>query len=391
MTDPVSCPACGAAETRVLYRQASIPAQSVVLLDNAAAARAFPSGAMTLAVCEECGFLFNADFDATLIDYAAATEESQHFSGTFNNFARDLISEIAGMCSLENKLVLEVGCGKGDFLEELVRRTGCRAIGIDPGYRSDRRSGAAPVGDILFRREYFDPTRVSEKPDMVVCRHTLEHIPDVLAFMSDVVSIVPDGPSPSVMFETPDVERVLAEGAFWDIYHEHCSYFTTGSHARLFRRVGLEVTASALGFGEQYIIQYARRGKGSPLPEERELEKVLALCEAFPAKTAETCAYWNDCIAEANRLGHRVAIWGGGSKCVAFLAALHPEVHVDAIVDINTYKQGKYLPGTAHEVISPEALGSDPPEVVIAMNPTYSEEIGEMLRRLDLHPRLLAV
>jgi hypothetical protein len=40
----------------------------------------------------------------------------------------------------------------------------------------------------------------------------------------------------AVFFETPDAKRVLAEGAFWDIYYEHCSYFsperTPGCFAR---------------------------------------------------------------------------------------------------------------------------------------------------------------
>ena len=31
-----------------------------------------------------------------------------------------------------------------------------------------------------------------------------------------------------VLFELPDVERVLREVAFWDVYYEHCSYFTLG-------------------------------------------------------------------------------------------------------------------------------------------------------------------
>ena len=36
-------------------------------------------------------------------------------------------------------------------------------------------------------------------------------------------------------FELPDSRRVFDEVAFWDIYYEHCSYFTPGSLARLFR------------------------------------------------------------------------------------------------------------------------------------------------------------
>jgi hypothetical protein len=33
-------------------------------------------------------------------------------------------------------------------------------------------------------------------------------------------------PTSPVLFELPDVLRVLEEVAFWDVYYEHCSYFT---------------------------------------------------------------------------------------------------------------------------------------------------------------------
>ena len=44
-----------------------------------------------------------------------------------------------------------------------------------------------------------------------------------------------------MFFELPDVMRELCEGAFWDLYYEHCTYFSCGSLARLFRATGFEV------------------------------------------------------------------------------------------------------------------------------------------------------
>ena len=62
-----------------------------------------------------------------------------------------------------------------------------------------------------------------------------------------------------VVFEVPDVLRVLREGAFWDVYYEHCSYFA----ARLARRplpraAGFEVLANRLDFDDQYLVLEAR-------------------------------------------------------------------------------------------------------------------------------------
>src|SRR3712207_6943984 len=39
---------------------------------------------------------------------------------------------------------------------------------------------------------------------------------------------VGERPHTVVAIEVPDTLRVLTEGAFWDLYYEHCSYFTPG-------------------------------------------------------------------------------------------------------------------------------------------------------------------
>ena len=57
-----------------------------------------------------------------------------------------------------------------------------------------------------------------------------------------------------VVFEVPDNARVMAEGAFWDIYYEHNSYFSPGSLTRVFQRAGFEVTRTSLEFDNQYLV-----------------------------------------------------------------------------------------------------------------------------------------
>ena len=49
------------------------------------------------------------------------------------------------------------------------------------------------------------------------------------------------------------------------------------------------------------------------------------------------------------------------------------------------------MPGTGHEIVPPAELGNIRPDVVVAMNPIYLEEIGNDLREMGLKPKLLAV
>jgi SAM-dependent methyltransferase len=386
-----TCPACGGDSITEIYRLGAIPVQSCALLDSAAEARAFTRHDLILLFCDECGFIFNTTFDLGLVDYASTTEESQHFSGTFNRFATDLIAEIASLYDLNGKRTLEIGCGKGDFLHELARQTGTIGLGVDPGFIPERlpdTNGHA----IAFRREYFDPLTIKFAPDFVVCRHTLEHIPEVRRFVEDIAEVVGGRMQVGILFETPDVRRVLAEGAFWDIYFEHCSYFSLGSHARLFRRAGLDITRLYLAYDDQYIVQYAEPGTGGrPLPQEDDLAALRVLAAGFPAKVAEIRAHWTDFLRNRSSAGRRVAIWGGGSKGVSFLTTNGFGDEVAQVVDVNPYKQGKFLPGTGHQVIGPEGLKLAAPDVVIVMNRIYLAEVGAQLAKMELYPELVAL
>lgn len=391
------CPCCGGASEEI-YKVSSIPVHSCVLLSSPEAARAFPKRDLALAFCRDCGFAFNHVFDESVIGYSTNFEESQHFSSTFNSFARSLAKTIAERCAIRGKRIVEIGCGKGEFLIELCEVGQASGIGIDPGYRADagRRPTEANVDFIVDR---FGPEHWALDCDVVLCRHTLEHIPRVAEFVASVLEIfssdrLGDSGERWVVFETPDFKRVLEEGAFWDIYYEHCSYFSAGTHARLFRAQGFDVTDLELVYDSQYILQFAKpaRGPTAPrLPLEQDLELLLRAAEAFPERVRAQRERWLNVIADAHAAGRPIVLWGGGSKAVSFLTTLGLSEEIDAAVDINPYKQGRFIPGTGHPVVAPEALMERPPALVIVMNPIYCEEVKAALSRMRLFPEVVAV
>lgn len=387
------CPCCGGNATEVLYSVASIPVHSCVLLDTAGAARAFPKRDLELAFCRDCGFAFNHKFDEAVIGYSTDFEESQHFSGTFNAFARSLARSIAERCTLRGKRVLEIGCGKGEFLVELCETGGATGIGIDPGYRAD--AGRRPTdAKVEFIVDTFGPAYKTLDFDAVLCRHTLEHIPRVAEFVGSIRDMRSADEGTWVVFETPDFERVLAEGAFWDIYYEHCSYFSPGTHARLFRAQGFDVTELELVYDGQYIVQFAKPSRSPTrgrLPLEHDLEHLVRCADAFPERARVQRERWLGRIADARAAGRRIVLWGGGSKAVSFLTTLGLGEEIDAAVDINPYKQGRFTPGTGHPVIAPRALVDNPPDLVIVMNPIYRDEVKAALSGLGLFPVVVTV
>jgi SAM-dependent methyltransferase len=388
-----TCPCCGAVATQTIYRADGVPVHSCVLLDTPQAALEFPKRNLELAFCAGCGFVFNRIFDENVMGYSTNFEESQHFSDTFNAFARQIARETAEKCNISGKHVLEIGCGKGEFLRELCSVGGASGLGIDPGYRADA-GRSKDDGNVQFITDFFSSKYRDLSADVILCRHTLEHISPVSSFIRSIREMIGKRPDVWVVFETPDAKRVLSEGAFWDIYYEHCSYFSPGCHARLFRQEGFDVTDLTLCYDDQYIYQYAKPVSGvtsARFPLEQDLAEMRSLAAHFQSHVENVKQYWRELIRSAWNDGRRVAIWGGGSKGVSFLTTLGLTKEIDSVVDVNPYKQGKFMPGTAHPVISPKALRDKPPDLVIVMNPIYVKEITSSLNDLGLAPEIIGL
>ena len=75
-----------------------------------------------------------------------------------------------------------------------------------------------------------------------------------------------------------------------------------------------------------------------------------------------------------------VAVWGAGAKGVTFAGLVDPDAsRIDCVVDINPAKQGRFIPGTGHPIVPPDALAARGVRHVVPMNPAYRAEIAATL------------
>jgi len=386
------CPNCNSTGLNSFYSLKDIPVHSCLLMSNTQEAVDFPTGDLELGICPNCGFISNLLFKPDLHCYSTQCEETQGFSACFNAFAESLAARTIDKYDIRNKVILEIGCGKGEFLALMCKLGNNRGIGFDPAYVPDRN----PDGNesrIEFIQDFYSAKYADLKADVICCRHTLEHIAPTLEFMRMIHDAVAHRPETLLFFELPDVMRVLREGAFWDIYYEHCTYFTAGSLARLFRLAGFDLDELYLDYHDQYLIVSARPnrgGEGVHLDLEDDMEQVSQAVDDFRQVCSQKIDYWLRTIREFVRDGKRFVLWGSGSKAVAFLTTLGLTDEIEYVVDINPYRHGKRLPGTGHEIVAPDFLKQYKPQKVIVMNPIYCDEIRQDLDRLGVAADLLA-
>jgi SAM-dependent methyltransferase len=388
-----ACPNCLAGEMSVFYEVRGAPVHSVLLMPTREVAVNFPKRDITLGFCSLCGFISNTRFDASVHNYSGQYEETQGFSPTFQAFHKRLAQSLIDRYDLHDKTVVEIGCGKGEFLTLLCEMGPNQGIGFDPAFVAERNPAGAAI-EAKFIADFYSEKYTNVSADFFCCKMTLEHIPNTAEFVRMVRRAIGDRPESLVFFQIPDMHRVLRDVAFWDIYYEHCSYFSRPSLIWLFQEAGFEVEDVWTDYDDQYLMITARPVDGRPQHDRfdaADVKKVAEDIEHFLAHQSALIRKWKTNVDSFREQNKRAVVWGSGSKGVAFLTALQANGAIEYVVDINPYRQGKFMAGTGQEIVSPEFLAQYKPDVAIAMNPIYRPEIQADLRRFGLSTDVVTV
>lgn len=336
---------------RELFKVEGLPIFQNKMFADKAGALACPKGNIKLVQDMETGLIFNVDFDPSLLEYDADYQNEQACSTVFQRHLEDVKSIVQRYFS--GKSLIEVGCGKGFFLEYLIS-AGYDITGIDPAYE-----GANP----RVIKACFEPS-LGLSADGIVLRHVLEHMSDPFAFLLAIAQA--NGGQGKIYIEVPCFDWICTHRAWFDIFYEHVNYFRLADFHRMFSRVD----ESGHVFGGQYLYVVADLAS---------LRKpVLDLQEKFlfPAN------FLDDIKRIASLIkGHRNAIWGGASKGVIFaLYMQRAGIEIDLVIDINPAKQSKYMAGSGLQILSPESRMKtlQAGDNVLVMNSNYAQEIAAL-------------
>ena len=387
MGEQGGCPICESNSLDEFLLREQVPVHQNLLMRDEESAVSIPRGDLSLVVCEGCGFVFNRAFDPRKIMYGADYENAQACSPSFNEYLDGLVRHLVSERGVRDCHVVEVGCGNGLFLRRLVTYEGAgnRGHGFDPSYTG---SPSELDGRLKFATRYYDSECADVPADVVVCRHVIEHVPQPLELLRDIKKALARAPQARIFFETPCVEWILRNEVIWDFFYEHCSYFTAESLTTAFQIVGFEVESVRHVFGGQYLWLEATLPETKPRAEKRP-GSIPAQARGFARSEAELRRAWGSKI-QTLAVTEKIALWGAGAKGATFANLLDPgRQWIDCIVDLNPLKQGQFLPGTGHPIVSYQELTARGVTAAILMNPNYQRENLALLESIRADVRLI--
>ncbi|NEO35482.1 MAG: class I SAM-dependent methyltransferase [Moorea sp. SIOASIH] len=387
------CPVCASADLDVFFEMLAVPVYCNLLWRSRQTAQNCPKGDIKLGFCPSCGFISNLAFDSTKLGYSQDYENSLHYSARFQDYAQSLAAGLVKRHNLYNKNIIEIGCGKGDFLISLCELGNNRGVGFDPSYvpRSEHQQLQTQV---KFVQDFYSQVYQEYQADLICCRHTLEHISNPADLLKPLRQAIGSRLNTVVFFEVPNALDTFRNLAVWDIIYEHCCYFAPSSLGQAFANAGFQVSEIKEAFGGQFLCLEAKPVHGeipNTYGKPDEIEVLTQDIASFTARFQEKLESWQHKLTTIAQTGKKAVAWGAGSKGVTFLNLLKCQDVIDYIVDLNPRKQGKYVAGTGQEIVPPEFLQDYQPDLVIVMNPIYEEEIRQLCKNLGLTPELICV
>ncbi len=156
---------------RTLYKAEQLPVFQNRMFDTEGAARSCARGDVELVQDADTGLVLNRAFDLAVMVYDADYQNEQGHSTAFLQHLNSVAQVV--QTHFARHTLIEVGCGKGLFLEQL-QALGFKITGLDPTYEG---TNAAVI------RDYFTP-ETGLRAEALVLRHVLEHVSDPVACLA---------------------------------------------------------------------------------------------------------------------------------------------------------------------------------------------------------------
>lgn len=230
------CPSCGGVSFERLLDFGPVPVSGRF---RTAAAEPVVMAQLAFELCAGCG----------LVRYCGGTgprdyrETDRATAKQFPAYGRELVARLASQGVSPDDLVLDIGTNDGSFMAALRDAGFRRLVGVEP---SRALAEKARARGFEVENDYFGPQLVPRllaahgRARALVCRHTLEHVPDPGAFVSGLRDCLETG-SGVALVEVPDglaIPELMNVYEFWD---EHLYCFCAANLAQLVERAGFRV------------------------------------------------------------------------------------------------------------------------------------------------------
>jgi len=360
MADPKLCGVCGGPFHRpALLTYPDSPRSAQGFLDSPEQ----PDEVVSLEIfqCQCCGLV---QHELPPVPYYRDVIRAVAFSKEMGDFRVEQLGDWLKHSNLREKRLLEVGCGKGEYMG-LLQRAGARHVyGVEnaPLSVAEAQKSGYQVAPGYMAPGFANPW--PERFDGFAIFSFMEHWPDLNGSLRALQNFLNEGAVGLV--EVPNFEFIVANGLYSEFTVDHIYYFDRQTLRTVLELNGYEVIAiDAIWHGYILSAQVRKRAPQKPAGFIAKQQRIIEQLQAFAGRFE---------VAE-------VVVWGAGHQALAVMSLAKLQNRVSHVVDSAPFKQNKYTPGTHLLIKSPSSLLLDRPKAVVIMAAAYSDEVAQTIER----------
>lgn len=345
-------------------------------------------------VCEECYLVQLAESESP--DEMFKDKDYLYFSSYSTSWlehCKQYAHEMIELCGLnKDKKVVEIACNDG-YLLQYFKDEGIPVLGVEPAKNvaAEAQKKGIPVFTEFFNEETaILLAKQGDQADLIAAKNVFAHVPNINSFVKGIKQLLKSEGVFTIEF--PHLLRLLKEGQFDTIYHEHFSYLSLIAVKRLFEKHDLtifDVKEIPTHGGSLRIYGSHKEAKLRKISDrvneviDREKEFGLMNIDTYKnfSKTVDKIKI--DILSfliETKKNGQRVIAYGAPAKGNTFLNYCGIKAdYIEATVDLSPHKQGKFLPGSQIPVFSESYIKENKPDYVLILPWNLKEEIINQL------------
>jgi hypothetical protein len=343
-------------------------------------------------VCEHCFLVQLEEYispEAIFSEYAYFSSYSDSWLAHAKAYTESMVQRF-GLGP--QSLAVELASNDGYLLQYFMEQ-GVGVLGVEPAVNVAAVAAGKGIPTLVkfFGRDMAaEMVRDGIRADLIVGNNVLAQVPDLCGFVDGMKTLLK--PQGVITLEFPHLMRLMEGNQFDTIYHEHFSYFSFLTTARIMAQFGLTVfDVEELPTHGGSLRVYARHAQDDSRPvsqRARELadrEETAGLTRlqtyfSFDQKVKETKRKILAFLIDARRAGKSIAGYGAPGKGNTLLnyCGIRTDF-LDYTVDRNPYKHGKFLPGTHIPVFPPEKIRETRPDYIFILPWNLKNEIREQL------------
>ena len=327
--------------------------------------------------CHNCQLSYTVPAEKMFSHYLYVSSTAKSFRDHFEQVAEKYIKEFS---LNSDSLVIDIGSNDGIALKPLKDRD-IRVLGVEPAKNIAEIaiSNGIPTINNYFNAESIK--NILDKADLITASNVFAHADGLDEIANAAFSILK--PNGRFIIEVQYLLDTIKDLTFDNIYHEHVNYWSVISLRNFFNRLGYVVSKvehiNTHGGSIRVQIGHSETEIDSSINEFISNELEFGLTEydtylEFAKKVEQAKTNVNANIKKYKDQGLTLVGYGSPAKATTSLN-YYGVKDIDYIIEDNTLKHNKILPGVKIPIYSKDKLNEKLPDIIIVMAWNFVEEI----------------